>query len=70
MSLALLLPLPKLNPTVDMEGLEDTEVVMEDTEARGRLNLIVDMADMEDAEVDMEDTEARERLMLRLRLPL
>ena len=42
LSSALLLPLPKLNPTVDMEGMEDTvvgmeDMDMEDTEARGRL---------------------------------
>ena len=40
-SLALLLPLLKLNPTGDMEDMEDTEVDMEDTEARGRLRLVL-----------------------------
>ena len=57
LSSALLLPLPKLNPTVDMEGMEDTVVGMEET--------VVGMEDM-----DMEDTEARGRLMQRLKLPL
>ena len=58
-SLALLSPLLKLNPTGDMEGMEDTVVGMEGmdmeaTEERERLNPTVDM---EDTEVGMEDTE-------------